>query len=137
MEDKKSLKVIEPNPKPVRLFFFWAGMIATVAYRIIIVLNLYSSFLVKVSWYIGTIGFIFYFAHRYNVAAKRARLVEDYNLVEAVDKAKDIDPQKSLALKYLVETSLTSKSRWNSAVIFILSLLALIAGIFIDLKMIL
>jgi len=132
MEEEKSLKVIEPNPKPVRLFFFWAGMIATIAYRIIIVLNLYSSFWVKVSWYIGTVGFIFYFAHRYNVAAKRARLVEDYNLIEAVDKAKDIDPQKSLALRYLVETSLTSKSRWNSALIFILSLAALIVGIFID-----
>jgi len=129
--DKGLLKVIEPNPKPVRLFFFWVGLIATVAYRIIIVLNLYSPLWVKVAWYIGTIGFVFYFGHRFNVASKRARLVKDYQLVEAVDKA-DIDPQKKLALHYLVKTSLTSKSRWNSAVIFILSLVALFIGIFID-----
>jgi len=128
----KLMKVIEPNPKFVRLFFFWAGIIATIAYRIIIVLNWYSPLWVKVSWYIGTVGFILYFWHRFNVAKKRAKLIKDYGLIEAVDKIDCIDPQKKLALRYLVKTSLTSKSRWNSAIIFILSLLALFAGIFID-----
>ena len=126
------MEVIEPNPKFVRLFFFLAGIIATVAYRIIIVLNWYSPLWVKVSWYIGTIGFILYFWHRFDVAKKRARLIKDYGLIEAVDKIDCIDPQKKLALRYLVKTSLTSKSRWNSAIIFILSFLALFAGIFID-----
>lgn len=128
----KPVKVIEPNPKFVRLFFFWAGIIATIAYRIIIVLNWYSPLWVKVSWYIGTIGFILYFWHRFNVAKKRARLIKDYELIETVDKVDCIDPQKKLALRYLVKTSLTSKSRWNSAIIFILSIIALFAGIFID-----
>lgn len=128
----KPLKVIEPNPKFVRLFFFWAGIIATVAYRIIIVLNWYSPLWVKVSWYIGTIGFVLYFWHRFNVAKKRARLIKDYELIEAVDKVDCIDPQRKLALRYLVKTSLTSKSRWNSAIIFILSIIALFVGIFID-----
>ena len=128
----KSIKVIEPNPKPVRLFFFWVGIIATVAYRIIIVLNFYSPLWVKVSWYIGTIGFILYFGHRYNSARKRAKLVEDYNLIETVQQADFIDAQKKEALFYLVKTSLTSKSRWNSAAIFVLSLSALIIGIILD-----
>lgn len=132
MEDKEALKVIEPNPKPVRLFFFWAGMIATVAYRIIIVLNLYSPLWVKVAWYIGTVGFVLYFGHRYDIAKKRADLVKDYKLIETVDKADCFDPQKKLALRYLVETSLTSKSRWNAGIIFILSLAALLVGIFMD-----
>jgi len=132
MENKETLKAIEPNPKPIRLFFFVMGIIATIAYRIIIVLNLYSSLWVKIAWYIGTIGFIFYFGHRFNVARKRANLVRDYKLVESVDKADCIEPQKKLALHYLVKTSLTSKSQWNSGVIFILSVLALLIGIFID-----
>jgi len=129
---KDTLKIIEPSPKPIRWFFFWAGLIATIAYRIIIVLNLYSPLWVKISWYIGTVGFILYFGHRYNVARKRANLVKDYGLVKAVDNTYDIDPQKKIALHYLIQTSLTSKSRWNSAVIFILSVLALIVGIFLD-----
>ena len=126
------MEVIEPNPKPVRLFFFWAGIIATIAYRIIIVLNFYSPLWVKVSWYVGTVGFILYFGHRYNIARKRAKLVEDYGLIEAVQKADGIDAKKKEALHYLVKTSLTSKSRWNSAIIFMLSVLALITGIILD-----
>ena len=127
------MEVIEPNPKLIRLFFFWAGIIATIAYRIIIVLNFYSPLWVKVSWYVGTVGFILYFGHRYNVARKRAKLVKDYGLIEAVQKANCIDAKKKEALYYLVKTSLTSKSRWNSAVIFTLSVLALITGIVLDL----
>ena len=126
------LKVIEPSSKPIRWFFFWAGIIATIAYRIIILLNFYDPLWVKVSWYIGTIGFILYFGHRFNVARKRAKLVRDYKLVQAIDNTYDIDPQKKIALHYLVKTSLTSKSRWNSAIIFILSLIALIMGIYLD-----
>ena len=129
---KNSLKIIEPSPKPIRWFFFWVGLIATIAYRIVIILNLYSPFAVKVSWYIGTIGFIFYFGHRYDIAKKRSDLVKDYDLVKTVDKIKDLDPQKKMALNYLIQTSLTSKSRYNSAMIFILSVLALLIGIYLD-----
>ncbi len=132
MKNVNSLKVIEPNPKLVRLFFFWAGLIATISYRIIIILNFYDPLWVKIAWYIGTIGFIFYFWHRYNVAKKRSNLVKDYDLVKEIDSIKDINPQKKIALHYLIKTSLTSKSRWNSAMIFILSVLALLVGIFLD-----
>lgn len=128
--DKK--EVIEPNPKPVRLFFFLSGIIATVAYRIIIVLNLYSSSWVKIAWYAGTIGFVLYFGHRFNIAQKRASLVRDYDLINAVKQARGLDSRKKLALQYLVKTSLTSKSRWNSAIIFLLSLAALFLGIALD-----
>ncbi len=132
MEKKEPLKIIEPSPKSVRLFFFLAGIIATIAYRIIIILNFYSPLWVRIAWYVGTIGFVFYFGHRFNIARKRASMVKDYRLVEAIDKANNIEPEKKLALDYLVKTSLTSKSRWNSAVIFILSFIALLVGIFMD-----
>ncbi|MBL7141589.1 hypothetical protein ISS21_00610 [Patescibacteria group bacterium] len=126
------MEIIKPNPKPIRLFFFWAGVIATLAYRIIIVLNFYSPLWVKISWYIGTIGFIIYFGHRFDIQKKRSELVADYKLVEVVEKAPCVDEKQKQALKYIVKTSLTSKSRWNSAFIFILSVLALIVGIIMD-----
>lgn len=122
---------IQPNPKPIRLFFFWAGIIATVAYRIIIILNIYSALWVKIAWYIGTIGFVFYFWHRYDVAKKRAELIKNNNLIQTV-KSCEMESVKKQALYYLVETSLTSKSKWNSGLIFVLSLVALILGIILD-----
>ena len=131
MEDKGILKLIKPNPKPIRLFFFWAGIIATIAYRIIIVLNFYSPLWVRIAWYIGTIGFILYFGHRFNITRKKVKLIQDYKLVETIDNS-DIDPQKKIALHYLAKTTVTSKSRWNAAIIFFLSIVALLAGIFLD-----
>ncbi len=127
------MELIKANKGIIRLFFFWVGIIATFTYRAIIVLNFYSPYWVKVFWYIGTIGFVLYFGHRYQIERKRADLVLKYDLIKAVEKQKTIKGAKKEALKYLVETNLTSKSRWNSAFIFWLSLLALIIGIVMDL----
>lgn len=132
MEKEKTFEIIKPSSKLLRLFFFWAGIIATIAYRIIIVLNLYNPSWVKIAWYIGTVGFVLYFGHRFNIARKRARLIKEYNLVETIDKADCIDPQKKQILHYLAKTTVTSKSRWNAAAIFFLSIAALLVGIFLD-----
>jgi len=126
------MDIVKPNSRPIRLFFFWAGVIATLSYRIIIVLNFYSPLWVKVAWYLGTIGFIIYFGHRYDIQKKRSQLVEDYNLVDVVEKVPCVDEKQREALKYIVKTSLTSKSRWNSGFIFILSVVALVIGIVMD-----
>ncbi len=131
MKDEGIPKLIKPNPKPIRLFFFWAGIIATIAYRIIIILDFYSPSWIRIAWYIGTIGFVLYFGHRFDIARKKVKLIQNYKLVEAIDNS-DIDPQKKLALHYLAKTTVTSKSRWNAAIIFLLSLIALLIGIFID-----
>ena len=79
---------IKPNPMPVRLFYFWTGIIATLAYRLIIIFNFYSELWVKISWYVGTVGFIFYFWHRFQVQEKRATLVHDYDLINLIKKVK-------------------------------------------------
>ena len=112
MEHEEILKSIKPNPKPIRLFFFWAGIIAKIAYRIIIILDFYSPSWVKISWYIGTVGFILYFGYRFYIARRKVKLIQDYKLVEAIDDSK-IDPQKKIALHYLARTTVTSKARWN------------------------
>jgi len=125
--------MIKPSPKPLRIFFFWSGIIATLSYRAVIVLNYYNPLWVKIAWYIGTIGFIIYFGHRFRIETKRAQLVEDLQLIKAIEDAKDINEEKTQALAYLVKTSLTSRSRWNSMFIVIMSVLALIIGIVLDL----
>lgn len=124
-------EVIKSNTLEVRMFFFLAGIIATLAYRVIIVLNVYATHLVNFAWYVGTIGFILYFWHRYKVQNKREELVENLHLIDAV-KNSDIDGKQKLALDYIVRGIFTSKSRWNSLFIVILSTIALAVGIVID-----
>jgi len=127
------MKEIEPSPTSLRMFFFLAGIIATLAYRCIIVINFYSPFWVEVFWYTGTIGFIIYFWHRYTIQRKRASLVEKYNLIELAEKTPGENKDQGEALTYIVKTSLTSRSRWNSMFIFVTSVIALLIGLALDL----
>ena len=120
------------QPSSLRWFFFMVGIIATLAYRIIIILNFYDPLWVKISWYIGTIGFILYFGYLFNLQSKRADLATQYNLLNVVRKMKGIKEKQKEALRYIVKSNATSKAKWNSAIIFILSVLALIIGIILD-----
>ena len=125
---------IKPSPKPLRLFYFWAGIIATLAYRIIIVLNFYSTTWVKISWYVGTIGFIIYFIHRFDISKKRSAMVVEHKLREKLDSntLDELNQDDQKALGYILKTLVSSKERWNYYAIFILSGLALIVGILFD-----
>src|SRR3989344_9237970 len=93
-------KHIQPSPAFWRLFFFLSGIIATIAYRIIFLL---SPFWIEVAWYTGTIGFILYFGHRSLIEHKRAQLVKEYDLVDAINKSDIVGDQK-VALSYLIST---------------------------------
>lgn len=125
-------EVILSNTGIRRMLFFWVGIIATLAYRSIVVLNYYSTIFVSVAWYVGTWGFILYFGHRAHVQKKRSELVMDNDLVSTVGKMKGLKKKQKEALSYIVESAVTSKVRWNSLFIFWLSIVALIVGIVLD-----
>jgi hypothetical protein len=123
-------EIIKANIGFKRWFFFWSGIIATLAYRSIIVLDAYPA---KIAWYMGTVGFILYFGHRTHVQKRRLELVHDNNLIKAVRDSKHIDKKQKDALGYLIKSIGTSKVRWNSLFIFWFTLLALVVGLIKDL----
>ena len=125
---------VKTSSKTLRLFYFWVGIVATFAYRVIIVLNFYSSTWVKISWYVGTIGFIIYFIHRFNVSKKRATLIIEHKLREKLDTntLDKLNKDDNDALAYILNTLVSSKEKWNYYAIFILSGLALIIGFVLD-----
>ena len=113
-----------------RNLVFVVGIIATFAYRIIVVLNYYSQLWVEISWYIGTLGFIWYFAHRYRVENKRDKLVEEKQLAEKIVAQGELSAADRESLAYILNGLKTSKAKWNYIFIFIFSVLALIYGIY-------
>lgn len=117
--------------KHYRLWLFWVGVIATIAYRIIIVLNNIDPVWVKVSWYIGTIGFVWYFVHRYRVQNYREGIIRDQDLLKKIETVDWADDDKD-ALRYVVRSLSSSKAKWNYVVIFASSVLALIYGVITD-----
>lgn len=124
--------MLKLNFKLYRYWMFLVGILATLAYRLIIVLNHYSSLWVKISWYIGTIGFVWYFAHRFNIESKRDRVIVELNLLEKVRHSSNFKEEDKNALIYILQSLQTSLARWNYIAIFLISALALAYGVYQD-----
>jgi hypothetical protein len=120
------------SPKPLREFFFWSGIVATVCYRAIVILNHYSKSVSLAAWYIGTVGFIVYFWHRYLVSEKRVKLIQKYNLVKQISEAPNLSGEQIEANEYILQTLLSTKEKWNYIAIFVTSILAMVIGIYLD-----
>lgn len=123
---------IKPHSKLTREFYFWSGIVATAAYRIIVVLNNYSTFWSTISWYVGTVGFIIYFAHRYQVSERRYELLKKYKLLSKIKRSSIFSPAEKDASEYILGTLLSTKERWNFIFIFVASTIALIWGLYLD-----
>ena len=120
------------NSKFYRYFMFILGITATIAYRIIVVLNHYSPLAVQIAWYLGTIGFVWYFAHRFKVENRRDRIITDLELVKKIENSETLSELERGSLVYVLKGLQTSLSKWNYIAIFVLSSLALIYGFFQD-----
>ena len=120
------------NSKFYRYFMFILGITATIAYRIIVVLNHYSPLAVQIAWYLGTIGFVWYFAHRFKVENRRDRIITDLELVKKIENSENLSELERGSLVYVLKGLQTSLSKWNYIAIFVLSSLALIYGFFQD-----
>lgn len=120
------------QPKYKRLFYFWIGIVATFVYRAIIVLTDYDPVWTKIAWYVGTVGFIFYFAHRFAISEKRGRLIVEHRLEKKVAALEDLSEDDKEVMKYIFETLVSSRERWNYIFIFVTSGIALMIGIYLD-----
>ncbi|MEI6378388.1 MAG: hypothetical protein WCO55_01915 [Candidatus Falkowbacteria bacterium] len=129
--------MIQPqtHSKFYRDLVFWVGVVATIAYRILIFLNkLPSHFWSDLVWYIGTICFIWYFAHRYNIENKRLEMIKQVGLIEKIDKQKTLSIEDREVLSYTLKSLQSSKAQWNYIVIFVSSGLALLIDVFTRLQ---
>src|SRR3990167_3783349 len=107
------------NSSIYRILIFMVGVIATIAYRLVIVLNYYSQFWVEVSWYIGTIGFVWYFGHRWRIENRRDKLIEKLGLIKKIEAGQPLAAEDKTALLYVLTSLETSLARWNYIAIFV------------------
>ncbi|MFA6198402.1 MAG: hypothetical protein WC734_04615 [Patescibacteria group bacterium] len=128
------MESLTPHSKSVRLWFFWSGIVATFLYRAIIVLNNYSTTWSNIAWYAGTVGFVIYFAHRFQIAEKRERVIKQYELEQKVAGAQGLSTEDKAAMEYIFGTLRSSKERWNYIFIFVSSAVALVIGVILDIR---
>lgn len=125
------MEEIKTHSKPIRWMYFVIGVVATIAYRVIIVLSGFNQSWLNLCWYIGTIGFVIYFAHRYRISETRAKLIKERELDKKAVLA-DLSEEDKEAMNYVFSSLKVSTEKWIYIIIFVSSALALAAGFYLD-----
>jgi len=113
------------------LGFFILGLISAVAFRAIIVLQHLEPAWVRPAWYIGAIGYFLFFLYRYKITRKRKKAIEDFSLIEKVKAGHCMEGEDREVILYLLSSIKSSPEDLNYAIIFLLSVIAIAADIYL------
>lgn len=116
-------------PKYVIYAFFILGLVSAIAFRGIIIFQHLEPKWVRPVWYIGTVGYFFFFLYRYMISKKRKHAIEKYQLIEKLKANACLEEQDREVVLYLLSSIKFSLEDINYALIFILSVLAIVADI--------
>jgi len=116
-------------PKTVIVGAMVLGMLSALSFRILMVLEQFEPDLVKPVWYFGVVGYIFFFLYRYLITRKRKRFIEDFKLIEKVEAGQCLVGKDREVLIYLLSSIRVSREHVNYYVIFMLSIMAILADL--------
>lgn len=116
-------------PKYIIYGFFVVGLLSAVAFRAIIVFQHIEPEWVRPVWYIGVTGYFIFFLYRYIITKKRKKAIEDFQLIEKVKANACLKAEDRDIVLFLLSSIRYSPEDINYAVIFILSVIAIIADL--------
>ncbi|RJQ20004.1 MAG: hypothetical protein C4560_05375 [Nitrospiraceae bacterium] len=114
--------------------FFFLGLISAVAFRLIIVLQRFEPAWVRPVWYAGVLGYIGFFMYRYAIARKRKKVIKHYDLIEKVKTNACLSEEDREVVIYLLSSLKKSLEDVNYLLIFLFSLLAILADIIFSMR---
>lgn len=120
-------------PKYIIYGFFVIGLISAIAFRAIIVFQHLEPSWVRPVWYAGIVGYIFFFLYRYGITKKRKKAIDDFQLIDKVKANACLTEEDREIVLYLLSSIKSSPEDLNYAIIFILSILAILADILLTL----
>ena len=130
MKEKNKPEIPMGYSNPVITMFFWIGIISAFLFRIITIVEHYSPQLSRLLWYVGVIGYLVFFVHRYNIAHRRYGVIKKLNLLEKIENKECLKNADFEGLRYVLWSISVSKERQNYRMISIFSIVAvIIAGI--------
>jgi hypothetical protein len=128
MENKRPQIV----PKYVVYIFFLLGLVSAIAFRAIIIFQHLEPSWVRPVWYIGTAGYFLFFLYRYRITRKRKKAVEKFQLIEKIRENACLQADDRDVLLYLLSSIKLSLEDINYAIIFVLSVLAVAADLYLS-----
>ena len=120
-------------PKYIMYSFFTLGILSAIAFRSIIIFQAVEPPWVRPVWYIGTVGYFLFFLYRYTISKKRKRAVEEFQLIEKLETNTRLTEKDREVVLYLLSSIKRSLEDINYAIIFLLSVLAVIADVLLTL----
>lgn len=108
---------------------FILGLLASTAFRVIIVIDHIHPSWVRPVWYFAVLGNFYFFFHRFRITVKRKKAVDDYGLIEKAKSGACLSGEDREVLVYLLSSIKRSPENINYLIIFILSLVAIGADI--------
>jgi uncharacterized membrane protein len=112
--------------------FLFIGLIATFAVRLVNVGLHFSSVWAKACWYIGIIGFFFYFLYKYIQDQRIRSEIKNASLLEKIAQKKDLSSEDEALLRKVLCALRSQKDAVNYLLIFSSSAVALIIGFYQD-----
>ena len=120
-------------PKYIMYSFFTLGLLSAIAFRSIIIFQGIEPLWVRPVWYVGTVGYFLFFLYRYAITKKRKKAVEKFQLIEKLETNACLTEKDREVVLYLLSSIKFSLEDINYAIIFLLSVLAVIADVMLTL----
>jgi len=86
----------------------------------------------KVAWYIGVIGFLFFFLYKFKISKARAHAIMQTKLLDNVGRRAPLDDEEYRLLDVILCSLSSKKEMVNYMFIFALSAAALIWAVYMD-----
>lgn len=116
-------------------FYFWLGLVSATFLRLIIIADYYNGILAKTLFYLGVLGYLVFFAHRYHIATRRVGVLTNLELLRKVESKSPLSEEDYRGLEYIMWSLSVSKERMNYLVIFAFSVIAIVLSLALDLGM--
>jgi hypothetical protein len=111
-------------PKSVIVGFFLLGLLSSVAFRAIILLQKYEPTWVRPVWYFGVVGYMAFFMYRYFISQRRKHAIAHSDIIEKIRTGETLNAEDREAALYLLRSVRASQEDWNYLAIFVLSIAA-------------
>lgn len=125
-------------PKTVSPFviylFLVIGLLSAMAFRLLTIINTFTPSLFRPVWYIGVIGYIFFFAYRYHISEKRKSAIRANRLLEKLQGPNKITSEDRALIAYVLSSIIKSKENINYLFIFVLSIAAVAIDILLAIQ---
>jgi hypothetical protein len=113
-------------PKYIIYGFFILGLVSAISFRALIVVQKLEPSWMRPVWYVGAVGYLFFFLYRFSITKKRKHAIEHYQLIEKVKANACLDDEDREVLSYLLSSVKKSMEDINYFIIFILSIIAIL-----------